>query len=117
MNRIKFLSILSLFLFISIIVLNCDKDDPTGPSKSKFFIYGLLGSTPSWSNADSSNYWVYARVFNHPDHNNVEAELEHNSTKIPLEGDYWDGDKYFTEGRLDFSFNPGDVYAIIFPDN
>lgn len=69
--------VLTLFFVISVLMLgfNCEKDDDiTGISRSNFFVYGLLGIEPDFSNPDSSHYWVYARVFGHPDYQNVEAE-------------------------------------------
>ena len=114
MNRIKF-SVIFLVL-LSMFLLNCDSDSSTGSSQSQFFIYGLLGIEPGGDTNDSSNCWVYARVFNHPDHENVEAELEHNSAIIPLEGNYFGGDKFFTDFQSGFSFNSNEKYTIRFKD-
>ena len=90
MNSIK----IALYVVFAalLIYFSCDEDDPTNPSpkKADIFIYGLLGVAPHWSNRDSSQYWIYARVFNHPDHQNVKAELSHETTLVPLESDQID---------------------------
>ncbi|MBN1480830.1 hypothetical protein JXA70_11195 [candidate division KSB1 bacterium] len=110
LNKIMLLAV----AFISLFVCYCEKDDPSGPSQKKdnVYIYGLLGREKHWDNPDSSRYWVYARVFNHPNHNELQAELSHEGTVIPLETHHWDSDTYFIESDFDFSFEPNEQYGF-----
>jgi len=106
--------ILLIVIILPFIFYSCSEDEPTSPSlkKADIFAYGLLGLRPHRDDPDSSHFWVYARVFNHPDYQNVHAELSHGTTIIPLESDHWDSDMYFTVGRLNFSFEPGENYGF-----
>jgi hypothetical protein len=106
--------ILLTIIILPFIFCSCSKDEPTGSYQEKpnVFVYGLLGVRPDWANPDSNYFWVYSRVFNNPDYQNVEAELSHGTTIIPLQSDYWDSDKYFTEGRSNFSFKPNEKYGF-----
>jgi hypothetical protein len=98
-----------------LLVSNCSKDSDgkgsTAP-KADILIYGLLGSRPHWVDPDSSLFWAYARVFDHPDHQNVEAELVHDTTVISLEANYHDSEKFFSEGQSFFSFEPDEEYTF-----
>lgn len=108
LNRIVLMSV----VFVSFLLCFCENDDPAGPSQQKaaVFMYGLLGREPHWDIADSSDFWIYARIFNHEKYNELQAELSHKGTVFPLETRHWDSDTYFTEGNLDFSFAPNEKY-------
>ena len=85
---------------------------PDGSDKADFFFYALLGVQPLVTAPNSINYWAYSRVFSHPDYQNVQAELSHENSTIPLEANYWETDKFFTEGDQDLMFDPGDTYGF-----
>jgi hypothetical protein len=84
----------------------------TKATSSGVMAYGLLGVGPDWEDPETDRFWAYARVFNHPDCGNLRAQLVKGETIIPLEEDYWDSNKYFHEGRQDFSFSAGDEYEF-----
>ncbi len=94
---------------ITIIISGCSKDESAKPD---IFIYGLLGVSPDSENPEEDYQWIYARVFNHPDNQSVEAELTKGTQVIPLEANYGEANKYFTEGRAGFSFEPFDEYQL-----
>jgi|GEM_PF-3076142 len=85
---------------------------PDGSENADFFFYALLGVQPLVMAPNSINYWAYARVFNHPDYQNVQAELSHENNTIALEANYWETDKFFTEGDQDLTFDPDDTYGF-----
>jgi len=107
-----FRMILAFAIILPIFFSGCSENDPTSASKDNIFIYGLLGIGPDWSNPDSSYFWIYSRVFNHPDNQSLEAELSRGEEKIPLETGYWHANTYFTEGRLDFSFESDEQFGF-----
>jgi len=96
--------ILLLFIFSS-----CSKDES---GKPEIFIYALLGVGPDFENPNEDRHWVYARIFNHPKNQSVKAELIKGTEVISLQGNYWEVNKSFSEGRLDFYFIPYDDYKF-----
>ncbi len=111
---IKMVKFILFTVFILSVLTACNKDNSTNPIEKKddVFIYGLIGVAPQYDNPDASRYWVYSRVFNHPNYQTLQAELSKDNNVIPLETDHSYSNKYFTEGRLDMSFNPYDKYKL-----
>ena len=91
---------------------NNDKLANNPQINSGFFIYGLLGRRPHWEKPDSNHFWTYMRIFNHPEVQDIKIELIHGKKTIPLEETYRDYDKFFTEGRKNFYFNPDETYGV-----
>lgn len=108
------IKVLLLAIFMLPFIYSCNKNEPTSSSQEKadIFVYGLLGRRPYVDKPDSSRFWVYARVFNHPDYQDVQAELSLGTNIIPLESDYWYPNKYFTQGQVNFSFKPDEKYGF-----
>lgn len=104
---------LTLSLII-LLLLNfaCSKDD-NGPTSSSadFFTYGLIGVR------NNGTYtWVYARAFNHPDHQKLEAQLQYDNKTVQLQPRYHNLEKYFTDENSAFSFSPNTEYRFQMTD-
>lgn len=115
MKHSKF-AILVVIILLSVALFTCTNKSSTssgGSSRASFFIYGLLGQDIDEDYGD----WLYARVFNHPDFQNISLELlNSDSTTILVEEDYWDSDKFFTEGNQEVNWLDNTTYYLTFKD-
>ncbi|KAA3613045.1 MAG: hypothetical protein D8M58_12105 [Calditrichaeota bacterium] len=102
-----------LFLIL-LIILSCSQDKTVSPDlNDEIFIYGLIGTEENLNKPDSSNKWVYIRLFGHLDNTNIQGKVEGSNNSIILHKSINSEEIVFRNHETDNQFDTGKNYSLI----